>query len=118
MKLPEKLRLSKLGFRTHLGLERFDVNLAIVDLAGKVNEYHDYLAEREEAGSTLTSERVHLKATPTPGGSSSIITPTPLFKAKDVFLWVDGNGEYNLAFSTKAQAEQAREALLKLTDTH
>ena len=109
MKLPDKW--------TKLQLESFHNNDAI-SVAIKLHQLIDYLAEREE---DLPIRQVPILINEYTGKGSVAMMgnggsqPTPLFKADDVQYSTDSWNMPVLIFKTKAEAEQAREALLKLT---
>lgn len=94
-KLPEKIVSNNHNIAGH---QMWNIG----DVAKKVNQLIDYLAEREETE--------HYEKLP---------NLAPLFKADDIrYTWIDYGESWvedALVFKTKEAAEQAREALLRLT---
>ncbi len=141
MQLPEKI----LQFETVDGRDIFlDLNEAVCRVNNNVNQLIDYLAEREPKATILendpSSSRSDTYGINTtlpvayrgeyqkPTTTDTTMKLTPLFKAEDVEIvesWLPTFGteqlmvySIHIEFKTKEAAEQAREALLKLTDTH
>lgn len=106
MELPEKLTPPQQGLGTAVWSEG--------SIPHTVNQIIDYLAEREE----VEHEPIMSPSQIDEALFNNYRGPTPLFRADEICSNYNypNEGDFSLEFESREKLEQAREALLKLTE--